>query len=72
MQIKKFFVIPVGLPGMGKTTLSKFFMNWKTHPVDNFSFGNDITRTANDLHYELEANNLKFMKEEYYDHREHP
>jgi len=32
-SIKKFFVVPIGLPGMGKTTLSKFLMNSKNYEV---------------------------------------
>ena len=32
-SIKKFYVVPIGLPGMGKTTLSKFLMNSKNYSV---------------------------------------
>lgn len=42
-SIKKFFVVPIGLPGMGKTTLSKFLMNSKnyevTYPMPQGKFG---------------------------------
>lgn len=32
-SIKKFFVVPIGLPGMGKTTLSRFLLNSKSYSV---------------------------------------
>lgn len=32
-SIKKFFVVPIGLPGMGKTTLSRFLLNSKNYSV---------------------------------------
>ena len=33
-SIRKFFVVPIGLPGMGKTTLSRFLMNSKNYTVN--------------------------------------
>ena len=32
-SISKFFVVPIGLPGMGKTTLSRFLLNSKNYTV---------------------------------------
>ena len=32
-SIKKFFIVPIGLPGMGKTTLSRFLLNSKNYTV---------------------------------------
>lgn len=32
-SIKKFFIVPIGLPGMGKTTLSRFLLNSKNYSV---------------------------------------
>lgn len=32
-SIKKFFIVPIGLPGMGKTTLSRFLLNSNNYTV---------------------------------------
>ena len=33
-KITKYFIIPIGLPGMGKTTLSRFLQNYSSQKIN--------------------------------------
>ena len=60
-NIKKFFLVPIGLPGMGKTTLSRYLN--KTQPA---TVGNQFPKIQNfQKRAELQQSKVEFTKISY-------